>query len=216
MSARLTAAGVVLFTVALHAAIGEVTGSFAVPFSQPFGLALRGSELIVSDRATGQYRSFSPITGSFSAPKMLPCERAWGIAADKNGIWISDRDYKRLIHFDPVKEKSDFVLSEVETDPNGLAWAPDGLWVTAGDRVVLLDPSDGTEKVSFTGPGKDVSGVFFDGKYLWLADRLSDRIAVALPDGTIFATLPAPGPYPIGLVRQGDILWVLDFEKRTA
>ncbi len=200
----------------LFGAVGTVKASYPVPFAQPFGLAARGADLFVSDRATGQYRVFSPLTGSFGEPRTLPAERAWGIAADAKGlVWVSDRDTKRILRFDPKTGRSDKVLSELESDAAGLAWSPDGLWVTAGDKVVLLDPEDGTEKFTFTGSSKDMSGVFFDGKYLWLADRINDRIVVALPDGTIFGAFPSPGPYPAGLVRSGDTLWVLDFEKRT-
>ncbi len=199
----------------LWGSVGTVKASYPVPLVQPFGLTARGTDLVVGDRATGRYQIFSTLSGTFGEPRMLPVERAWGIAFEAKGLlWVSDRDTKRLIRFDPQSGRSDRVLSELESDVAGLAWSSDGLWVTAGDKVVLLDPEDGTEKFTFTGSSKDMSGVFFDGKYLWLADRINDRIVVALPDGTIFGAFPSPGPYPAGLVRQGDTLWVLDFEKR--
>jgi len=214
MKRTILALTVVLGSLAIHAAVGEVRRSFSVPFTQPFGLTLQGNDIIVSDRESGSYRRFSPATGTFSETSPLPCERAWGIAADKTGLWVSDRDTKRLIHFDPANGISDFTLSELESDPSGLAWSPDGLWTAAGNKIMLLDPTDGTEKISFTGSSNDMSGVFFDGSYLWLSDRITDRIVVSLPDGTIFGAFPSPGPYPAGLVRVGNVLWVLDFEKR--
>ena len=118
---------IIVISPLLFGGVGTVKGSFPVPFAQPFGLALRGGDLVVSDRITGQYRVFSPRTGDFSEAKPLPAERAWGVAADAKGyLWVSDRDTKRLIRFDPANGRSDRVLAEVESDPAGLAWRPRG------------------------------------------------------------------------------------------
>ena len=67
---------------------------------------------------------------------------------------------------------------------------------------------------TFSGPGRDTTAIYFDGQYLWLSERYSDKIVCATTEGDIFAVLPSPGPYPTGLCRQDDTLWILDFEEK--
>jgi hypothetical protein len=205
---------VFILSVILFADIGTVKYSTPLNIDQPFGMALDNDLLLISDRATGQLYQFSIKEKKITASQPLPCRYPWGIAKDAAGLWISDRENKRILHYHMKKKRVDFVLTEVETDASGLAWDGESLWATSRNNFLELDPADGTELQTFAGPGRDTTAIFFDGKYFWLSERLNDRIVCATAAGELFGVLPAPGPYPAGICRQGDTLWVLDFEER--
>jgi len=205
---------VFILPVLLFADIGSVKYSIPLPMDQPFGMALDNNMLLISDRASGELYQFSIKEKKIIASQPLPCSYPWGIAKDAAGLWISDRENNRILHYHMTKKRVDFVLPEVETDASGLAWAGESLWATSKNNFLELDPTDGTELQTFAGPGRDTTAIFFDGKYFWLSERYNNRIACAATSGEIFGVLPAPGPYPAGICRQGDTLWVLDFEER--
>jgi len=205
---------VFILPVILIADIGNVKYSIPLTIDQPFGMALDNDLLLISDRSTGQLYQFSIKENKIIAEQPLPCRNPWGIAKDAAGLWISDRENNRILHYHMKKKRVDFVLTEVETDASGLAWDGESLWATSRNNFLELDPSDGTELQTFAGPGPDTTAIFFDGKYFWLSERYNDRIVCATTAGEIFGVLPAPGPYPAGICRQGDTLWVLDFEER--
>ncbi|UCH97997.1 MAG: hypothetical protein JSV88_14395 [Candidatus Aminicenantes bacterium] len=203
-----------ILPVLIFADIGKVTFSIPLDMDQPFGMALDNDMLLISDRAAGHLYQFSIKEKKIIASEPLPCRYPWGIAKDPAGLWISDRENSRILHYHMKKKRVDFVLSEVETDASGLAWDGECLWATSRSKFLKLDSSDGTELQTFDGPGRDTTAIFFDGSYFWLSERYDDRIVCATPQGEIFGVLPAPGPYPAGICRQGDTLWVLDFEER--
>jgi len=205
---------VFIFPVLLFADIGSVKYSIPLTMDQPFGMALDNDMLLISDRATGQLYRFSLQEKKIVDSQPLPCRYPWGIAKDAGGLWISDRENNRILHYDMKKKRVDFVLTEVETDASGLAWDGESLWAASGSNFLELDPTDGTERQTFAGPGRDTTGIFFDGKYFWLSERVGNQIVCATTAGEIFGVLPAPGPYAAGICRQGDTLWVLDFEER--
>lgn len=198
----------------LSATIGRVVEEYALPIDQPYGLALEGNKLLISDRASGQLFFFSLQKKKITGSQPLPCEHPLGIVSDGKGLWVSDSQNQRIFHFLPKEQRVDLVLMDLETNPTGLGWDGANLWATSGKKFIKLDPSDGTEVQTFEGPGTDTTAVFCDGKYLWFTERIKDRLVCATKEGEIFAVLPSPGPYPTGICRQGDLLWVLDFEKR--
>ncbi len=68
---------------------------------------------------------------------------------------------------------------------------------------------------SFVTPGGCPTGLTFDGKSLWLADRKTDTLyRISLKDGSIEKTIPAPGYQVEGLTWDGEYLWVLDVEEK--
>ncbi len=200
--------------VMLCAEIGKPTSSYPLDIEQPFGMTLDNDVLLISDRASGHLYHFSIKDKKLIKHIPLPCAHPWGISKDKNGIWISDRENNRIIHYHSKKKIVDMVLQEVETDASGLAWDGECLWATSGNKFLKLDPTDGTELQTFDGPGRDTTAIFYDGSYLWLAERYQDRIVCATPEGVIFGVLPSPGPYPSGICRKGNTLWILDFQER--
>ena len=68
--------------------------------------------------------------------------------------------------------------------------------------------------ISYPTPGTCPTGLTYDGKYLWLADRLSDTLYAINPDnGAVEKMLPAPGFIPRGLAWDGKYLWCIDAEE---
>ena len=66
-------------------------------------------------------------------------------------------------------------------------------------------------------PGTCPTGLTYDGKYLWMADRKTDEIYKIDPaDGSIIQTYPAPGYYINGLTTEAECIWMLDAEEGLA
>ena len=64
-------------------------------------------------------------------------------------------------------------------------------------------------------PDRCPTGLAYDGHFLWVADRLSDKLYQLDPQtGCIRQTLPAPGYNVSGLASDGRFLWVLDATAR--
>ena len=63
----------------------------------------------------------------------------------------------------------------------------------------------------FSTPGHFPTGLTFDGKYLWLADRQTDMLYAINPEnGKTVKTLEAPGYWIKGLAWDGKNLWAVD------
>ena len=63
-------------------------------------------------------------------------------------------------------------------------------------------------------PGKTPTGLTFDGKSLWVADRLADSLYALNPvDGTIQKAIPSPSFATAGLAWDGNSLWIVDEEE---
>lgn len=203
-----------LIPALLFPEIGQPVSQYKLKIDQPFGMAMDNNLLLIADRATGNLYRFSLAARQMVDSIPLPCAHPWGIAMDETGLWISDRENSRILHYNLEKKRVDRVLVDVETDASGLAWDGKCLWASSRRKFLKLDPSDGTELETFAGPGRDTTALFFDGKYFWLSERYGDKIVCATPQGVIFGVLPSPGPYPAGICRKDDTLWILDFEQR--
>lgn len=65
---------------------------------------------------------------------------------------------------------------------------------------------------SINTPGKFPTGICFDGKNLWVADRETDKIYYINPDdGKIIREIESPAYWPMGLAWDGQYLWNADF-----
>ena len=88
--------------------------------------------------------------------------------------------------------------------------------------ILLLAPAPvgaapGEVVGQFAAPGRCPTGLTFDGKSLWLADRRSDLLYRMDPrDGRVLDSLTAPGFQIEGLTSEGGFLWVLDAETKKA
>ena len=65
----------------------------------------------------------------------------------------------------------------------------------------------------FSTPGQFSTGLTFDGKYLWLADRKTDLLYQINPEnGKVVRTLKAPAYWIVGLAYDGKNLWAVDLK----
>jgi transglutaminase-like putative cysteine protease/sugar lactone lactonase YvrE len=64
---------------------------------------------------------------------------------------------------------------------------------------------------SFETPGQFPTGLAFDGKHIWLADRKAQLLFGIDPEnGRVVAEIPSPAYWPTGLAWDGDHLWCSD------
>lgn len=64
---------------------------------------------------------------------------------------------------------------------------------------------------SFHIPGVFPTGMTFDGKHIWLADRKDKMIYCIEPaSGKVVRSIPTPGYWPTGLTWDGEYLWAAD------
>ncbi len=64
---------------------------------------------------------------------------------------------------------------------------------------------------SFNTPASYPTGLTFDGKYLWLADRKTDKIyAIDKESGEVVKSIDTPAYWPMGLTWDGKAIWNAD------
>lgn len=78
----------------------------------------------------------------------------------------------------------------------------------------LISAATGDVAAQFAAPGTCPTGLTFDGKYIWMADRKSDLIYKIDPaDGSVKQTFNAPGYHIAGLTVEAECVWMLDVEE---
>jgi hypothetical protein len=76
---------------------------------------------------------------------------------------------------------------------------------------VWLSAFTGEIVKSFDLPSSCPTGLTFDGKNLWLADRKTDQLyCLEKNTGRVVRQIPSPGFWPMGLAWDGHALWVSD------
>lgn len=69
---------------------------------------------------------------------------------------------------------------------------------------------------SISTPGKFPTGLCYDGKNFWVADRETDKLYYINPeDGKVIRTIESPAYWPMGLAWDGKYLWNADFRGLT-
>ncbi|MHC4615662.1 MAG: transglutaminase domain-containing protein, partial [Planctomycetota bacterium] len=97
----------------------------------------------------------------------------------------------------------------------GLAYGNGELFVLARDKVYRVTTDDGTILDSFAAPARGARCLAFDGRYLWISNRLEDELYLVDPEtGWVISILPSPGPYPAGVAWHDEQLWNVDFQDR--
>jgi len=62
-------------------------------------------------------------------------------------------------------------------------------------------------------PGNNSTGLTYDGKYFWLADRKEDKIfCIDTKSNKIIKSIDSPGYWPMGLTWDGEALWNVDIK----
>ena len=81
----------------------------------------------------------------------------------------------------------------------------------------LLKAYPGEIVKSFATPGTVPTGITFDGKNLWIADRKAKLIYCVNPkNGEVIRSIPSPGYWPMGLTWDGEALWNADVKGGIA
>ena len=64
---------------------------------------------------------------------------------------------------------------------------------------------------SFKSPGDFPTGMTFDGKNIWIADRKEAKLFCINPtNGEVIRSIEAPAYWPMGLAWDGEALWSVD------
>ena len=83
-----------------------------------------------------------------------------------------------------------------------------------GVFAVISMGTPGDVLKEFDSPATCPTGLTYDGKHLWTADRLSDSLySMNVNSGKVVKSMPAPGFIPLGMAWDGECLWVLDGEE---
>lgn len=86
------------------------------------------------------------------------------------------------------------------------------VWAAVGDRLVTVDPDDGTVVGSVEVPAH--AGTAFDGRHLYqIAEKVIQKVDPAT--GRVLSTIPAPGETNSGLAWAEGSLWVGQYRDRT-
>jgi YVTN family beta-propeller protein len=87
------------------------------------------------------------------------------------------------------------------------------LCLAAVPRPAAAKPGDVARSVA--SPGRTPTGLAFDGRSLYVADRRTTTIYVVDPaTGAVTGQLPTPGWQPEGLAWDGEMLWAADGHER--
>ena len=80
--------------------------------------------------------------------------------------------------------------------------------------VPAAQAAPGDVQRSIPTPGRTPTGLTYDGKSLWVADRLADTLYALNPaTGEVRQQMPSPGFIPRGLAWDGSHLWCVDREE---
>ncbi|MBD3178366.1 MAG: transglutaminase, partial [Candidatus Latescibacteria bacterium] len=88
-----------------------------------------------------------------------------------------------------------------------------GLFLAVLFIPVLAGAEIGEVEGGTPAPSGCVTGIAFDGEYVWAADRKSDRIyRIDHQSGTVAGSFEGPGYFMTGLAFDGEYLWVSDID----
>ena len=198
------------------AVTGDVTGSFATPYSCPTGLATDGKQLYLADRKSDKIYIINPDNGKVISQFDSPGFRPQGLAYDGQYLWLVDSEEEALLQINPETKKTVRTIWCPAKSPKGLAWDGKYLWLadTGADQLLQVSTEDGTTIKELPSPYGNPTGLAFDGTYLWVSDRIADRIYMVWPEtGEVILMFKAPGKYSWGLAYLNDKLYCADYQS---
>ncbi len=187
------------------------------PSSFPAGLEWDGSSFWMIDREKAKLLRIDPATMKIKESFVTPGYKPSGLAWDGEQLWITDLESGKIYRLDPKTKVVTRVIDCPVSAPYGITWDGKLLWLLDASRakstISSIDPMDGTTITSFKAPNASGTGLVFDGKYLWSADRRKDELYMISPEhGNVINVLHAPGPFAYGLAWDGKYLWNVDYE----
>ncbi|MCP4002245.1 MAG: S8 family serine peptidase [Gammaproteobacteria bacterium] len=149
--------------------------------SGPFGMTFDGTNIWSSDGSGGHMiYKHNPvdmsIINSFVSPRANPADLAW----DGESLWAVISGSGPIIKINPATgaETGSIPIPPSALDPFGLTYANGCLYLgdKGSDTIYKLNPVTGEVLDSWPSPGPDLTGLAFDGNYLWVSDGEANRI----------------------------------------
>jgi transglutaminase-like putative cysteine protease/sugar lactone lactonase YvrE len=206
---------VAVFTVSAFAVTGDVSISFATPYSCPTGLATDGKQLYLADRKSDKIYIIDPDKGKVISQFDSPGFRPQGLAFDGRYLWLVDSEEEVILQIDPEIKKTVKTIWCPAQRPGGLAWDGQYLWLadSRADKLLQVSTEDGTTIKEIPSPSGVPTGLAFDGTYLWVSDRGADCIYMVWPEtGEVILMFKAPAKYAWGLAYLNDKLYCADYQ----
>lgn len=164
---------------------GSVVDSMPAPTAAAtLGLEHVGTSLWGSTDDPDELYEASPVDGSVLGQLASPHTAPTGVAWDGADLWHAGTGAALHLIEDATGASLRTLGAPGQAAPRGMAWDGTMLWVvdaTGGfdDAIFQLDPIDGTEKIQFVPQGDSLgmmSGLTYDGKYLWMSDLVDGEI----------------------------------------
>lgn len=194
---------------------------FALEIEKPGGLAFDGELLWVTDRVGMRLVGLDPRTGRQKKELTAPGPWPTGLAFDGELLWVADKQRNKLFG---VRTSTRIVERDLPapSNPLGLTFDGEHLWVADGREIHRVTREDGTTIVSFAAPAwpgegrrKAQLGLAFHDGFLWVSDRIADRIYRVHPEqGEVVDLFPSAGPFPAGGAAVDDRLLIVDVHGR--
>jgi len=215
-SLKLSSLALFLFCGLAAASPGDVSKSVPSPCKYPSGLAWDGARLLVADWREGKLLQIDPADGSVVRDWAAPTLKPYGLTFGENKIWVSDDHTGTVQAFNPTTGIVERTFQAPERQAVGLAFGDQLLFILAEGKVYKVLPEDGTIVGYFAAPEKSCRCLAYDGRYLWISDRIKNEIYMVEPEnGKVIGIMDAPGPYPAGIAFADGHLWNVDFQTRT-
>ncbi len=200
---------------AVAAGPGEVRSSFDAPCKYPAGLASDGTRLFVADWRSAKIfqvnRSDGKVGRWWDAPTLKPA----GLAYGQGKLFVCDDHTGGVYAVNLDSGVVETTFHAPEDNATGLAFADGTLFILAKGKIYKVLPDDGTILRLFDAPDKACRHLSYDGRYLWVSNRIKDELYMLEPEsGKVLGILAAPGPYPAGIAHVDGHLWNVDFQTR--
>ena len=204
----------IIMTVAVSAAPGDVVSKFAAPGSCSSGMAFDGKYLWVADFKSDSLYAIDPVNGEVVKAMPSPSYRPYGLAWDGAYLWIVDREEAVILQFDTKTGVSIKTIPSPLEAPTGLTWDGSNLWLADNSSIHKISTEDGTTIKSFAAPSGNTTDLAFDGTYIWSADRGRNNLYMIYPQtGEVINIIDSPGPYAWGLAFVDGKLYNIDYQS---
>jgi streptogramin lyase len=158
----------------------------------PSGLAYYAGSLWVLRNDTGEALRIDPGTDRVLAAVPLPGE-PFGLAAGRNGVWVTDFQHDTVTEVDPVANRVVRVLPDVGKGPSGVLATAGAVWVTLSreNALLRLDPATGTAVTKLLVGTRPLAMVSSPDGAVWVRNEKSSSLARVDPRlNRVAATVP--------------------------
>ena len=208
---------------AAHQISLPVVHQFPTPVGAPEGLAFVNGDLWVWDVAAGStvdaFYVLDPLDGTvLSTYPVIETGGSSGLAFDGESLWgVCGGSYQEVFaKFDPTDGSMIASYDLPIPSPAGITFDGTNLWMANvdGHDLVSIDPHTLEITSSLTVEPYYSGDLAWDGSTLWLSSLTRDRqnllYQIDPATGNTLNIYEAPGPGPVGMVVNDDLLYVSD------